>query len=81
MKKYKDLSQGTKVFLSWKIHMPMVTKPAYKDYFGIAIEPLAIQKPEITTHLSFNRTTTKPNKRKNEKSCSVKPHKTNKTNP
>lgn len=61
--------------------MPIVTKLAYKDYSGIATEPLALQKPEITTHLNLNRTTTKLNKRKNEKSCSVKPHKTNKTNP
>jgi hypothetical protein len=58
----------------------MATKPVFKDYSGIVTEPQALQKPEIPSHLNPNRTKTKPNKRKNENLCSVKPHKTNKTN-
>ncbi len=59
----------------------MATKLVSKNYSGIATEQQALQKPEITTHSNPNRAITKLSKRKNEKSCSVKPHKTNKTNP
>ena len=47
--------------------MPMATKLASKNCSGIVTEEPALQKPEITTHSNPNRTTTKPNKRKNEK--------------